>query len=84
MKSIKIVAAIGCTMGLLTGFVGAIESGPGKPTCCQTAVAKAKDCRHKCCVAAHREGKSCTQCNPNKEDLKLKKDVKKAAKAASN
>jgi hypothetical protein len=29
MKSIKIVAAIGCTMGLLTGFVGAIESGPG-------------------------------------------------------
>jgi hypothetical protein len=33
-------------------------------------------------VVAHKEGKSCEKCNPNKEDLKLKKtDTKKATKA---
>jgi hypothetical protein len=82
MKSIKIFLALGCSIGLLTSFVGAVETGAGKLTCCQEAAAKAKDCRHKCCVAAHREGKSCTKCNPNKEDLKLKKDVKKAQRVS--
>jgi hypothetical protein len=83
MKSLKILVTVGCAVSLLTGLVGAVESATGKLTCCQGASAKAKDCRHKCCVAAHREGKSCTKCNPNKEDLKLKKDVKKGPQATS-
>ena len=82
MKSMKILGAIICAMGLLMGSVGAVETGSVRPTCCQEAAAKSKDCRHKCCVAAHREGKSCTKCNPNKEDLKLRKDVKKAPKTS--
>ena len=45
-------------------------------TCCQKAAAEGKECKHKCCVAAHRDGDSCAKCNPNKEDLK-KKEVKK-------
>ena len=53
---------------------------PGKSqTCCQKAAAEGKECTHKCCVTAHKEGKSCEKCNPNKEDLKLKKPDKKAA-----
>lgn len=47
-------------------------------TCCQEAAAQGKDCRHKCCLAAHRESKSCTKCNPNKEDLKSKKSATSA------
>jgi hypothetical protein len=84
MKSIKILVTAVCTASLLTVSVGAVESGVGKLTCCQEAASKAKDCRHKCCVAAHGEGKSCTKCNPNKEDLKLKKDLKKAPKTTDN
>ncbi len=52
----------------------AAEKKP-KLTCCQEAAAKKEECKHKCCVAAHKAGKSCEKCNPNKEDLK--KDKKK-------
>lgn len=52
----------------------AAEKKP-KLTCCQEAAAKKEECKHKCCIAAHRDGKSCEKCNPNKEDLK--KDKKK-------
>jgi hypothetical protein len=46
-------------------------------TCCQKAAALGKECKDKCCIAAHKEGKSCVKCNPNKEDLKLKKKSEK-------
>jgi len=39
-------------------------------TCCEKARGQKKECAHKCCIKAHKEGKSCTPCNPNKEDLK--------------
>ena len=77
MNSIKVFLAL----GLLTSSVWAV--GTAKQTCCQEAATKSKDCRHKCCVAAHREGKSCNKCNPNKEDLKLQKNLNKAPKTAS-
>jgi hypothetical protein len=51
-----------------------------KLTCCQEAKAKDKECAHKCCIAAHKKGESCTRCNPNKEDL-AKKDGKKTDKS---
>jgi hypothetical protein len=78
MKPIRVLITLGSVFCLLTGSVRAVESGAGKQTCCQEAAGKGKDCRHKCCVAAHRDGKSCTKCNPNKEDLKLKNNAKKA------
>ena len=49
-------------------FAAAVEEWKAK--------AEGKECKHKCCVAAHKEGKSCEKCNPNKEDQK--KDDKKA------
>jgi hypothetical protein len=49
-------------------------------TCCQKAAAAGKECKNKCCIAAHKEGKSCSKCNPNKEDLKLKKVQKTSEK----
>lgn len=50
-------------------------------TCCEKAVAEGKECKHKCCLSAHKDGKSCERCNPNKQDAKLlKKSEKKADK----
>jgi hypothetical protein len=88
MKLIKTGVTIGMALAFLTGFaLGADTKSGDKPaaklTCCQEAAAAKKECRHKCCVAAHKEGKSCTKCNPNKEDLKPKKDDKKATAKAS-
>jgi hypothetical protein len=54
----------------------------GKVTCCQEASANSKECRHKCCAAAHKDRKSCEKCNPNKEDLK--KDPKKQGQKAES
>lgn len=59
----------------LVGIAGAAEKA-SKLTCCQEAAAKKEECKHRCCINAHKEGKSCTKCNPNKEDLKLIKDPK--------
>ena len=72
MKFLKLPLSIGCASVLLVNLAVA---GDGKPklTCCQEAAAKKEDCKHKCCVAAHKAGKSCEKCNPNKEDLKQDK-----------
>ena len=59
----------------LLGLPGMAAEKKPKLTCCQEAAAKKEECKHKCCIAAHRDGKSCEKCNPNKEDLK--KDKKK-------
>lgn len=74
MKSIKTLVVGFCAVAFLAGTALAAEK-----TCCQKAAAEGKECKHKCCVAAHKDGKSCVKCNPNKEDLK-KKDERKSEK----
>ena len=73
MKLIKTLSGIACVMALLAGSAIAAEK-----TCCEKAKAAGKECTHKCCVAAHKDGKSCEKCNPNKEDMK--KDEKSGDK----
>ena len=80
MRNWNVLLAVGCAVFLCGGTgVLAAEKAP-KLTCCQEAHAKKEECKHKCCIAAHKEGKSCQKCNPNKEDLKLPKDDKKGPK----
>jgi hypothetical protein len=84
MKLIKTLVVLGCLFSLLAGTAGAADK-PQKPqTCCEKAAVAGKECTHKCCVAAHKDGKSCEKCNPNKEDLKLIKPGKKASTSAAN
>lgn len=71
MKRIKTLIVGMCAMAFLTSTVLAAEK-----TCCQKAAVEGKDCKHRCCVAAHKDGKSCTKCNPDKEDLKKKAQKK--------
>jgi hypothetical protein len=85
MKPIKALFAFGCVLSLLTSLALAADApakAETKGTCCQQAAAKDKACTHKCCVAAHKDGRSCEKCNPNKEDLKLIKKAEKKAPAA--
>jgi hypothetical protein len=79
MKLMKTLVVLGCLCSLLAGPVGAADTSQKAQTCCEKAAAAGKECTHKCCVAAHKEGKSCEKCNPNKQDLKLIKSNKKAA-----
>jgi hypothetical protein len=92
MKLFKALLVVGCALAFLTGTTLAADktattNTTGKAvlklTCCQQTAAKGKDCRMKCCVAAHRQGKSCEICNPNQEDLKLKKSATASPKAAA-
>ena len=78
MKTIKILIITACTMA----FVTSVTLAEGKKlTCCEKAIAEGKECKNKCCLAAHKNGKSCEKCNPNEEDLKaMKKQQKKAKK----
>jgi hypothetical protein len=66
-------------LALSVGATWAVEK-----TCCERAAEAGKECRNKCCVAAHKEGKSCTKCNPQKQDQKFlkKQSAQPAAKAA--
>ncbi len=83
MKLTNFFIAVGCALFLFAGSaLAADKQVTTKQTCCELAAAKSKDCRHKCCVAAHRDGKSCTVCNPQQQDLKLKRYSKKAVKSA--
>ena len=75
MKLIKMLVMCACLASLLIASAPARDNSAKKLTCCEQAAANGKECTHKCCVANHREGKSCEKCNPNKEDLK--KDKKK-------
>jgi hypothetical protein len=83
MKKMKCMVAGLIAASLLIGSAVAADPKPAKTqTCCQKAAAEGKECSNKCCIAAHRQGKSCEKCNPNKEDLALLK--KKDAKAQKN
>lgn len=66
--------------------IAADQKAAPKQTCCEEAAAKGKECRHKCCVAAHKDGKSCKVCNSQEQDLKVKKKNtnKSAASKASD
>jgi hypothetical protein len=66
MKLLRALGLCSCLAALATGSVIA-----GEKTCCQKADAQGKECAHKCCITAHKGGKSCQKCNPNKEDAKL-------------
>ena len=83
MKAMKMLVAIGCMIALLAGSARSAEKQEKKLTCCEKAAATDKECKHKCCLTAHKDGKSCEKCNPNKEDLKLKKTDKKATPSAA-
>jgi len=78
MRMIKSLMVAVCALALLSNT--ALAEGK-KQTCCEKAIAEGKECRNKCCLSAHKNGKSCEKCNPNQEDLKaMKKDGKKTAK----
>jgi hypothetical protein len=66
---------------LLIAFISLLAASAIAETCCEKAAAGGKECKNKCCIAAHKEGKSCSKCNPNKEDLKLKKAEKISTKS---
>lgn len=82
MKLMKILVTAACLLSLLAGSALCADKGEKKLTCCQQAAAGGKDCKHKCCLAAHKEGKSCEKCNPNKEDLQLRNSDKKRGQKA--
>jgi hypothetical protein len=75
MKAIRALMVGVCAVVFLASTSLAVEQ-----TCCQKATAEGKECKHKCCVASHKDGKSCEKCNPNKEDLKKKEDKKDTKK----
>ena len=82
MKFIKSMTALVVALAFLTSsftVVAAEKEKEKKQTCCEKAKAAGKDCTHPCCVSAHKDGKSCEKCNPNKEDQKKeeKKEEKK-------
>lgn len=80
---IKTLLVIGSLCWLIASPAGAADAkAVKKQTCCEKAAAEGKECKHKCCVSAHKQGKSCEKCNPNKEDLKLKKTDKKPSPKA--
>ncbi|MCX6929152.1 MAG: hypothetical protein NT154_38935 [Verrucomicrobia bacterium] len=81
MNLLRTLIALACLSSLLAGSALAVDKPAIKQTCCEKAASDGKECKHKCCVAAHKDGKSCEKCNPNKEDLKLKKAVKKPESA---
>ncbi len=83
MKLIKLLVVLVCATSLVAGPAIAAETAPKALTCCEKAAAGKTECSHKCCVVAHKDGKSCQKCNPNKEDLKFLKTATTANKAAA-
>lgn len=61
----KSVIAAACAVALFASMsIARAES------CCEKAKAASKDCAHKCCVKAAKDGKTCEKCNPKKEEAK--------------
>lgn len=79
MKIIRSMVLLACAAAWMSASAVAADKQAKKLTCCEEAKAAGKDCTHKCCLAAHKDGKSCEKCNPGKEDLKLLKKQPKAA-----
>ena len=53
MKLLKLLVILGCLSSLLGGGAFAADKPAKKLTCCEQAAADGKECKHKCCVAAH-------------------------------
>src|ERR1035441_7649764 len=69
MKLMKTLVVLACLCSLVFGTVVAAEKPPKKLTCCEKAAAEGKECRHKCCVAAHKRSESCEKCNPDRKSV---------------
>jgi len=80
MKKVSLLVTLVGALFLSFTVTQAVEAAK-KLTCCQESKAKGKECTHKCCIAAHKKGESCTRCNPHNEDL-AKKEAKKTDKAS--
>ncbi len=79
MKVSKLIVAVVFACSLVVGYAADQKATTKNLTCCEKAAADSKQCTHKCCVAAHRDGKSCEKCNPQKQDLAIKKKETKKA-----
>ncbi|MBU6401081.1 MAG: hypothetical protein KGS61_12230, partial [Verrucomicrobia bacterium] len=51
---------LGLTCGVV--FLVGIPAVMADPSCCVKAAAKGKECAHKCCIEAHKQGKLCPKC----------------------
>ena len=60
--NMKSITSILCAIA----FLGSIALASAE-SCCDKAKAAGKDCTHKCCVAAKKDGKVCEKCNPKKD-----------------
>jgi hypothetical protein len=61
MKLIKVLSVGMFALALMAAPAFAGES------CCDKAKAKGEECKHKCCVAAKKDGKACEKCSAKKE-----------------
>jgi len=59
----KAFTAIACAIALLGSLTLARAEN-----CYEKAQGAGKECKHKCCVEAKKDGKTCEKCNPKKED----------------
>jgi hypothetical protein len=59
MKAVKLCSLMAALAVALTIGTGAAWAGQ---SCCVKAKAKSEDCKHPCCVEAHKEGKVCEKC----------------------
>jgi hypothetical protein len=71
MKLTKLFIAGMFALALLAAPAFAGES------CCDKAKAKGEECKHKCCVDAKKDGKTCEKCNGKKDEGKHKGEEKK-------
>lgn len=83
MKPTRILSVTICVLSLLGRVAFAAETNSDKatkdqklPACCEKFKAEGKECPHKCCIAARKEGKVCEKCPVAKDEKK--KDDKKA------
>lgn len=61
------------TKSLIVGlFAFSLMAAPAfaGESCCDKAKAKGEECKHKCCVAAKKDGKVCEKCNSKKSEEK--------------
>lgn len=68
MKFIKLLTVTAFTLALLASPMFA-----GEKSCCEKAKEAGKECTHKCCADAHKDGKTCEKCNKKDEKKEEKK-----------
>lgn len=57
MKLVKSWLGVVCAAAFLLSVNAALAE-----SCCVKAKVAGKDCTHKCCTAAHKDGKTCEKC----------------------